>query len=151
MVKNKINEPINYHTDWVNTIVVAMKKNGKICLCLDPRPLNKVIKRQHYALPTFEDIVSKVAGAKYFSILDARSGYCKYLKLDNKSSDLTTFNTTFGKYQYRFLRMPFGLNVSQDIFQRKIEVLHGLPNHGTIIDDILLGANSKDEMLKTFA
>ena len=45
--------------------------------------------------------------------------------------------------------MPFWLNVSQDIFQRKIEeTLHGLPNHGTIIDDILLWANSKDEMLK---
>ena len=47
MVKNKIIEPINYHTDRVNAIAVAMKKNGKICLCLDPRPLNKAIKRQH--------------------------------------------------------------------------------------------------------
>ena len=146
MVKNKIIEPINYRTDWVNAIAVAMKKNGKIRLFLDPRPLNKAIKRQHYALPTFEDIVSKVAGAKCFSILEARSGYW-HIKLDNKSTNLTTFNTIFGKY--RFLRMPFGLNVSQDIFQRKIEeALHGLPNHGIIIDDILLWANSKDEMLK---
>ena len=57
------------------------------------------------------------------------------------------FNTIFGKY--RFLRILLGLNVSQDIFQRKIEeALRGLPNHGTTIDDILLWANSKDEMLK---
>ena len=28
MVKNKIIEPINYHTDWVNAIAVAMKKKG---------------------------------------------------------------------------------------------------------------------------
>ena len=44
MVKNKIIEPINCHTDWVNAIAVAMKKNGKIRLCLDPCPLNKAIK-----------------------------------------------------------------------------------------------------------
>ena len=41
MVENKIIEPINYHTDLVNAIAVATKKNGKIRLCFDPRSLTK--------------------------------------------------------------------------------------------------------------
>ena len=64
-----------------------------------PTPLNKAIKRQHCALPSFEDIVSKVASAKYLFILDARSGYW-HIMLDSKSSDLTVFNTILGKYRF---------------------------------------------------
>ena len=48
--------------------------------------------------------------------------------LDKASSDLTAFSTPFGKY--KFLRMPFGLNTSQDIFQKEMEkVLEGIPKH----------------------
>lgn len=31
---------VEYPTDWVNNIQVVEKKNGKLRLCLDPRPLN---------------------------------------------------------------------------------------------------------------
>ena len=37
-------EKISKPTDWLNTLVVAEKPNGKLRICLDPRPLNKVIK-----------------------------------------------------------------------------------------------------------
>ena len=45
------------------------------CVCLDPRDLNQAIKRQHYKLPTAKDILSQMAGTKYFSKLDASLGY----------------------------------------------------------------------------
>lgn len=34
-------------TDWVSTIVVNKKSNGKGRLCLEPQPLNKALKRCH--------------------------------------------------------------------------------------------------------
>lgn len=55
---------------------------------------------------------SKLTGAKYFSILDARSGYWT-IKLSEELSLLTTFNTIFGRY--RFLRLPFGIVSAQDV------------------------------------
>lgn len=134
----KVTEP----TDWVNALVVVEKpKTGKLRVCLDPRPLNKAILRPHYPLPTLEDVTTKLAGAKYFSVLDARSGYWA-IKLSNESSMLTTFNTVFGRY--RFLRLPFGIISAQDEFQRRVdETYEGLSGVAAIVDDVLVFGKTK--------
>ena len=72
-------------------------------------------------MSTVDDITPKLCGSTHFSKLDAKQGYWN-LKLDDKSSYLTTFNTH--RYSYRFLRMPFGLRMSQDIFQKEIDETH---------------------------
>ena len=145
--------------------MIASKKNGDIKICLDPRPLNKAIKRQRH-------IIFNLAGAKYFTILDVKCGYWQ-VPLDCESSKLTTFSTIFGNY--KFLRHPFGLNVSQDVFQKRNrrsvertsqtwcyvsqdaspyfrseteEALKGLPKLGVIVHDILLWADTKKEALE---
>ena len=58
-------EPVQKPTDWVNRLVVAEKQNRKPWVCLDPRSLNKAIKREHLNLPTAEEI-SKMSGKSYF-------------------------------------------------------------------------------------
>ena len=62
-------------TDWVSSLVVQTKDNGKLRVCLDPKCLNiMAIKRQHYPIPTNEETVDKLVGAKFFSKLDCSSG-----------------------------------------------------------------------------
>ena len=34
---------INEASDWVHTLVIVIKPNGKLCVCLDPRTLNSVL------------------------------------------------------------------------------------------------------------
>ena len=133
----KVAEP----TDWVNSLVCVAKTIGALRLCLDPKNLNCAIKRPYYFTPTLEDILPKLNGAKYFSILDACSGYWN-IKLDQESSLLTTFNSPFGRY--RFLCLPFGLVCAQDTFQRKVDETFGdLPGVTGIADDIVVyGYNS---------
>jgi hypothetical protein len=46
-VISKVTEP----TEWVSSIVVVMKPNGKIRVCLDPQNLNRAIRREHLKLP----------------------------------------------------------------------------------------------------
>ena len=48
-VIRKTDEP----TEWVNLMVIVKKQSGGVRNCLDPRKLNKVIKREYYQLPTF--------------------------------------------------------------------------------------------------
>jgi len=95
----KRNEP----TDWANALLTVEKSNGQIRVCLDPRLLNKSIKRKHLQMPTFDDMVVELNGKRMFTIIDVRDGFWQ-IKLDDASSK---FNTPFGRYSY--LRLPFGI------------------------------------------
>ena len=86
-------------TDWVNSCVCVTKPNVKLRLCLDPKDLNKAIKRPHHYTPTLNDVLPKLNGAQFFTILDARSGYWN-IKLDEESSYHTTFNTPYGRHRF---------------------------------------------------
>ena len=76
-----------------------------------------------------EEIGHKFSGMSVFRKPDAKSGYWSVV-LDTDSQLLTTFNTPFGRYCFK--RLPFGLNVSQDVFQaamdRNLEGLKGVFN-----------------------
>ena len=75
MVGLDIIETVQKPTDWFNGDVVVEKPDRKLWVCLEPRSLNKAIKREHLHLPTFEEIFSQMLGASHFSKLDASSGY----------------------------------------------------------------------------
>ena len=45
LVKLDMVEQVDCPTNWVSTTMVTIITNGKIRLCLDPRPLKKVPKR----------------------------------------------------------------------------------------------------------
>ena len=140
-VIHKAEEP----TEWVSSLVVLEKPNGKVRLCLDPRDLNKANQREHYpiAMKTVEEVAAELSDAKVFSVLDATSGFW-HIKLDEISSELLAFNTPFGRYQY--LRMPFGINSAPEIFQKRMtQAFEDLSGVKTIADDILVWGRSEAE------
>nr|XP_022311305.1 uncharacterized protein K02A2.6-like [Crassostrea virginica] len=123
-------------TEWVSSMVVSLR-NDKIRICLDPSDLNKVVKRAHHPMKTVEDIVSNIPNARVFSKLDAKSGFLQ-IKLNEKSSYLTTFNTPIGRY--RWLRLPFGIKSAPEIFQHIMDqMLEGVEGAAAVMDDILIG------------
>lgn len=140
----KVEEP----TEWVSSMVVSVRKD-KIRICLDPKDLNKAVKRAHHPMKTIEEVVQDIPGAKVFSVLDAKSGFLQ-IKLDKKSSYLTTFNTPIGRY--RWLRLPFGIKCAPEIYQRIMdEMISGIPGAYAIIDDILIAGKDvaeHDQILK---
>jgi hypothetical protein len=87
-------------------------------------------------MPTLNETTSQLAGAKYFTVLDATAGYW-IVPLSKQASILTTFQTPFGRFCY--LRMPFGICSAQEVFQKRIDRVFGeLPGVHVIIDDILV-------------
>ena len=113
MEREGIIKKVTKPTSWVNSMVVGTKPNGSIRICIDPRDLNKAVKRQHYPLLTVDDVVSRMPNAKVFSKIDCTSGFWQ-LELDNESSKLCTFNTPFGRYRY--LRLPFGIKCASELY-----------------------------------
>ena len=134
--------PVSEPTEWVNQMAVARKKNGSMRLCIDPAHLNAALLREHYQLPTLDDVLDKFSGSKVFSKLDVKSAYW-HLELDETSSLLTTMITPFGRF--RWLRLPFGLCVSSEIFQRHLsQALDGLQGVACIADDLALMGKDDD-------
>ena len=133
-VITKVEEP----TEWVNSMVCVDKNNAKneLRICMDPGDLNQNIKREHYQIPKREEIASEMAGAQYFSKLDAAQGFWQ-IKLDDESSRYCTFNTPFGRY--RFLRMPFGIISASEIYHRAMDnILEGLEGVRCYVDDVVI-------------
>ena len=136
LVDDKIITPVDQPTPWVNSLVVTTKKSGALRVCVDPRPLNKALKRETYQMPVLDEVLPELAQAKVFSTADLRSGFW-HCVLDDESSLLTTFSTPYGRY--RWLRLPFGLSVSPEIFQKHVnQALEGLEGILNIADDILV-------------
>ena len=109
----QIMTPVTAPTEWVSSITYQCKPDGTLCICLDPQDLNKAIIREHYKAPTLKEISHKLVGVTIFSKLDAKDGFWS-IQIDTPSSYLTTFNRHKGRY--RFLQIPFGLKMSQDVF-----------------------------------
>ena len=63
-VLSKVDEP----TSWVSSIVVTTKRSGQLRVCIDPRHLNRTLKRETYMLP-------ELSRAKVFSTMDLTAGY----------------------------------------------------------------------------
>ena len=128
--------PVEEPTPWVSQMVAATKKDGGIRVCIDPRELNKALQREHYTMPVLDDVLHDLSESRVFTKADLKSGYWHVI-LDEESSKLTTFQTCCGRY--RWLRLPFGLSVSAEIFQRKlIQNLQGLPGVICIADDVII-------------
>ncbi|XP_021360878.1 uncharacterized protein K02A2.6-like [Mizuhopecten yessoensis] len=121
-------------TAWVNSLVCVRKKNGRVSI--DPTDLNKAVQREHYPMNGIDDVVTGVHGSKYFSTVDANKGYYQ-IRLTERSSYLTTFNTPFGRFRY--LRLPMGLKCAGEVFQREMVNHFGsLDGVEVVVDDMLI-------------
>ena len=129
-------------SDWVSPMVVVPKKNGSVRICVDYTKLNQSVKRERYLLPTADELFANVRGARYFSTLDASSGFWQ-VPLTKDSSHLTTFLTPHGRFQ--FTRLPFGLNSGPEVFHRPMcNVLEGIEGAECYIDDVLIWAETQE-------
>lgn len=143
MVEKDIISPVDGPTDWVNNLQVVEKPNGRLRVCIDPRPLNECIKREHFTIPTIEDLVSGMVGHKIFSSLDLKSGFWQ-LELDEESSLLTTCMTPWGRF--KFNRVPFGISCIPELFQKKMMQIFGDIKGVTIyFDDFSVSGKNEEE------
>ena len=151
MEKRGVISSVDKPTPWVSNIVIAEKKNGAFHLCLDPKNLNKAIKREHTHIPTPEEVQTQLAGKTVFSVFDMRDSYWQ-VKLSEDSSYYTTFHTPWGRK--RFLRMPFGICSASEVLQKRLyENFGDIDGIHNIHDDIIVaGADEKehDEIVHRF-
>ena len=136
--------PVDQPTEWVSQFVVAVKRSGDLRVCIYPKPLNAALKRERYQIPVIDGVLPDLAEARVFTKVDLAFAVWQ-LELGDESSLLPTFATPHGRY--RWLRLPFGLCVLSEIFQKHLnQELLGLPGVKCIADDVLI---TMEEMMLT--
>ena len=142
MEKEGIIRPCPETTEWVHNLVIAVKKNGDLRICLDPKNLNKYLIRNIHYTASWEDAQHSFKNGKYFSTLDVKSGFWTKL-LSKRSQLLTAFNTPFKKYC--FIRMPFGLSISSEVFcQHMDQAVQGIPGTFPCADDVKIQGSTSE-------
>ena len=133
------------HSSWSAPIIVVPKGDGGKHLVIDYRALNKVTRKFTWPMPKVEDIFSKLNGATYFSTLDLHAGY-HHIPLDKPSIPKTTFNSSFGKFEY--IKVPFGLAQAPAYFQELMTgILKDFPVAIAYLDDIIIFSKTPQEHL----
>ena len=118
-------------TPWVSSVTFPRKQKGEVRVCLDPSNLNKAIIREHHKPMT---VYTKADALKAFL----------QIHLTHEASLLMTFNSHRGRL--RFLWIPFGAKMSQDVFQLRMNaILEQCPGVIGIHDDmVILGVDQQD-------
>uniref|UniRef100_A0A336MPS3 RNA-directed DNA polymerase n=1 Tax=Culicoides sonorensis TaxID=179676 RepID=A0A336MPS3_CULSO len=141
--KNNIIKRVEF-SDWASQLVIVPKKDGSIRLCSNYKAtLNPCLERNDYPIPNIDDILFKLNGNKFFTVLDLSGAYLQ-LALDEESQKLTTINTPLGLFS--FCRLPFGVKTAPGIFQEVIDrIINGIKGVVSYFDDILISATSIEE------
>ena len=149
LLQQDIIEPADGPTPWVSPVVLVPKPKqpGGVRLCVAMREANKAITRERHLMPTLDEVVHDLNGAKVFRQHDLNQGYHQ-LVLHPDSRHITTFSTHLGLYRYKRLR--FGINVAAEKFQDVIAAsISDIPNVKNISDDVIIYGVNTEEHVKS--
>jgi hypothetical protein len=135
-----------------NNVIAAKKAaNGEwtdLRFCQNYKSINRFIEKSGYQLPLADRLHLEVADSRYFSKLDARSGF---LQIPVAEADQPKTAFYAGGQLYMYTRMPFGMKNSPAEFQMRMDsaiALFGLTKFAVVyIDDILIHSRTFGEHL----
>ena len=152
-VQNLVNEYIDAgfvaesDSPWACPIVLVRKKDGTLRFCCDWRRLNSVTRRDAMPLPRIDDMIDRLAKAKFFTKIDFTSGYYQ-VRLSEASREKTAFVTPDGHYEW--LVMGMGLCNAPATCQRLMTSVLGdlmWTCCMAYLDDIIIFSKSFDQHL----
>ncbi|RXN17862.1 Retrovirus-related Pol polyprotein from transposon 297 [Labeo rohita] len=130
---------------YASPIVIVRKKSGAIRMCIDYRTLNSRTLPDQYTTPRIDDALDCLAGSRWFSVLDLRSGYYQIAMAD-EDKEKTGFICPLGFYEFE--RMPQGVSGAPATFQRLMERAVGdmhLLEVIVYLDDIIVFGSTLEE------
>lgn len=131
---------------WASPIVVVPKPDGSIRMCGNYAvTVNPHIRTDHYKIPVIDELLANVSGYKYYVVLDLKGAYLQ-VKLSKIAQETLVITTHKGLFAFK--RLPFGVKPASQIFQAIIDtILQGIKNVFSYIDDLIIGADSIEEVL----
>ncbi|KAL6470658.1 hypothetical protein MHYP_G00217770 [Metynnis hypsauchen] len=114
-------------------------------MCIDYRTLNSKTIPDQYTTPCIDDALDCLAGSRWFSVLDLRSGYYQ-IAMSDQDKEKTAFICPLGFYQFE--RMLQGVTGAPATFQRLMEKAVGDMNLLQVLvylDDLIVFGATLEE------
>ena len=86
-------QPVKRAT-WLSPIVVVLKKNGQIRVCVDYRKLNTTMITDAFPMPFTDNILDTVTSHNCYSFLDGFNGYTQ-IRMHPNDQEKTAFMPAF--------------------------------------------------------
>ena len=105
---------------WAAPTVIVFREPKDARMCCDYRKLNDITKKNAYPLSRIADILDHMGPSKFFTTLDAKSGYHQ-IPVHPDNQEKTAFTTYFGTYMWT--GMPFGVCNAPKFYQHIMDDL----------------------------
>jgi hypothetical protein len=99
---------------FASSIVLVLKKDGTLRMCIDYKTLNKKTIKNRYPIPHIDELMDELHGTVFFTKIDLRLGYHQ-INIREQDIENTAFKCHFRHFE--FLVMPFGFNNAPATFQ----------------------------------
>jgi hypothetical protein len=148
LLEAKFLRPCRY-AEWISSIVLVYKKNGKLRVCIDFRDLNKAAPMHGYPMLIADMLVDTVAGHKVISFMDDNAGY-NHIFMAIEDIAKTTFRCPGVIGLFECVVMTFGLKNAGATYQRGLNyIFHKLIGRivEIYIDDVVVKSRGYKEHL----
>jgi hypothetical protein len=133
---------------FASSVVLFLKKDATMRMCIDYQALNKKTIKNRYPIPRIDELMDELHGVFFFSKIDLCSRY-RQINIREKEIEKMTFRCHFGHFE--FLVIQFGLTNAPATFQSCMNHIFRDQLRKLVLvffDDILIYSRSWQEHMR---